>query len=80
MMSRRSRVLLIALSTSFGIAAFGLVIGLLYDLTVVLFRDRQLESVLGNSISYNKVLGGFGILGFLLFFAFLFSAITEKKR
>jgi hypothetical protein len=79
-MSRLSRILLIAMSTSFGIAALGLVIGLLYDLTVALFRHGQLENVLGNSISYNKVLGGFGILGFLLFFAFLFSAIAEKKR
>jgi hypothetical protein len=67
------------MSTSLGIAAFGLLIGLLYDLTVVLFRHRQLENVLGNSTSYNKVLGGFGILGFLLFFAFLFSAIAEKR-
>jgi hypothetical protein len=79
-MSKRSRVLLIAMCTAFGISALGLVAGLFYDLYVVSIRHGQLENVLGKSISYNKVLGGLGILGMLLFFGFIFSAIAEKKR
>jgi hypothetical protein len=79
-MSRTSRFLLIAMSTSFGIAALGLVVGLFYDLYVVSIRHGQLENALGKTITYNKILGGLGILGFLLFFAFIFSAIAEKKR
>jgi len=79
-MSRLSRFLLIAMSASFGIAALGLISGLFYDLYVVSIRHGQLENALGKTISYNKILGGFGILGFLLFFAFILSAITEKKR
>jgi hypothetical protein len=79
-MSRTSRFLLIAMSASFGIAALGLMIGVFYDLYVVSIRHGQLENTLGKSISYNKILGGFGILGFSLFFAFILSAIAEKKR
>ena len=79
-MSRRSRFLLIAMSTAFGVAALGLAIGVCYDLFVVSARHVQLENVLGTSIAYNKILGGFGILGMVLFFAFLFSAIADKKQ
>ena len=79
-MSRRSRSLLIAMSTAFGIAALGLVAGICYDLYLVSIRHVQLENVLGSSITYNKILGGFGILGMILFFAFLFSAIADKKQ
>jgi hypothetical protein len=79
-MTDRSKFLLIAMSTALGIAALGLVIGVCYDLYLVSIRHVQLENVLGTSIAYNKILGGFGILGMLLFFAFLFSAIADKKR
>jgi hypothetical protein len=79
-MSKRSRLLLIAMSTAFGIAALGLIVGICYDLYLVSIRHAQLESVLGGSIAYNKALGGFGILGMLFFFAFLFSAIADQKQ
>jgi len=79
-MSHRSRFLLIAMSIAFGIAALGLVAGICYDLYLVSVRHVQLENVLASSIAYNKILGGFGILGMLLFFAFLFSAIADKKQ
>jgi hypothetical protein len=79
-MSRRSRFLLIAMSASLGIAALGLIAGLCYDLYLVSRRNVQLENVLGTSIAYNKILGGFGILGMILFFAFLLSAIADKKQ
>jgi hypothetical protein len=79
-MTKLSKFLLIAMSTSFGIAALGLVLGMYYDLYLVAIRHVQLENVLGSSISYNKILGGFGILGMVLFFAFLFSAIADKKQ
>ena len=79
-MSKRSRILLIAMSTAFGVAILGLVAGMFYDLYLVSVRHVQLENVLGNSITYNKSLGGFGILGMLLFFAFLFSAIADKRQ
>ena len=79
-MSRRSRYLLIAMSTSLGIAVLGLVIGMFRDLYLVSVRHSQMENVLGNAIPYNKILGGLGILGMFLFFAFLFSAIADKKQ
>jgi hypothetical protein len=78
-MSGRTRFFLIAMSVCFGAATLGLVIGLLYDLYVVGIRHRSLETVLGHSIRYNELLGGFGILGLLFFFAFLFSAIADKR-
>lgn len=68
------------MSTAFGFAAFGLVAGICYDLYLVSIRHAQLENVLGASIAYNEILGGFGILGMILFFAFLFSAIADKKQ
>jgi hypothetical protein len=79
-MRRRSRYLLIVMSTAFGIAALGLVAGMFYDLYLVSIRYVQFENVLGASIAYNKILGGFGILGMILFFAFLVSAIADKKQ
>ena len=79
-MSRRSRFLLIGMSSAFGTAALGLIAGICYDLYLVSFRHVQLENVLGTSIAYNKILGGFGILGMVLFFAFLLSAIADKRQ
>ena len=79
-MNRRSRLLLIAMSVAFGISALGLLLGMCYDLYRISFHYGQLENVLGTSIAYNKILGGFGILGMILFFAFLFSAIADKKQ
>jgi len=68
------------MSTAFGIAALGLVIGMCYNLYAVSVHHLQLEKVLGGTIVYNKILGAFGILGMTLFFAFLFSAATDKKE
>jgi hypothetical protein len=68
------------MSAAFGSAALGLVIGMFWYLCLVSVRHAQLEGVLGKSILYNKILGGLGILGMLLFFAFLFSAIADKKQ
>ena len=79
-MSHRSRLLLLAMSVAFGAAAVGLIIGMLYDLYLIAIRHAQLENVLGRSISYNKILGALGISGMTLFFAFLFSAIADKKQ
>lgn len=79
-MSRRSQFLFIAMSTAFGIAALGLISGIGYDLYLVSIRHFQLENVLASSIAYNKILGGFGILGMILFFAFLLSVIADKNQ
>ena len=68
------------MSVAFGVAAVGLLLGMFYDLYLVAVRHAQLESVLGRSISYNKILGALGISGIMLFFAFLLSAIADKKQ
>lgn len=68
------------MSAALGIAALGLIAGICYDLYLVSIRHIEFENVLGSSIAYNKILGGFGILGMILFFAFLFSAIADKKQ
>ena len=68
------------MSAALGIAALGLIAGICYDLYLISIRHVQLDNVLGNTIAYNKILGGFGILGMILFFAFLLSAIADKKQ
>jgi hypothetical protein len=68
------------MSTTFGMAALGLIIGMFRYLYLVSIRHVQLENALGSSIAYNEILGGFGILGMVFFFAFLFSAIADKKQ
>ena len=79
-MTKPSRFLLVAMSGAFSICILGLIGGMLYDLCVVFLRHRALESVLGNSIPFYKTLGGLGIAGMLLFFAFLISLISKKDQ
>jgi hypothetical protein len=79
-MRESSRFLLAAMSVAFGICILGLMGGMLYDLCVVFLQHRTLESVLGNSIPFFKTLGGIGIAGMLLFFAFLISLISKKDQ
>jgi hypothetical protein len=64
---------------AFGICVIGLLGGMFYYLFVVIVLHRTLESVLGNSIWFYKALGGIGILGFVLFVAFLFSLMAGGK-
>jgi hypothetical protein len=78
-MTRPSRFLLIAMSTAFGICIFGLLLGMLYYLYAVLAHHQTLENVLGNNIPYYRALGGIGLLGFILFFAFLLSLMTKSN-
>ena len=77
-MTRLSRNLLIAMSIAFAICILGLVLGMAFYLTAVYAGHHSLESVMSNSIAFNKALGAIGILGMLLFFAFLFSLISKK--
>jgi hypothetical protein len=79
-MTRPSRFLLYAMFSAFFICILGLFGGMLYDLCVVFLRHRTLESVLGNSIPFYKTLGGIGIAGMLLFFAFLVSLISKNNQ
>jgi len=67
------------MSTAFGICILGLLLGMGYYLYAVFVHNRTLENVLGNSIPYYKALGGIGLLGFALFFAFLISLMTKNK-
>jgi uncharacterized membrane protein len=68
------------MSTAFGICIFGLLLGLVYSLYESFVRHKELEVVLSRSIPYYKILGELGILGLLLFFAFLISLIIEKNH
>jgi hypothetical protein len=83
-MTRSSRHLLIAMSTAFSLCILGLLAGMLYYLSAVYISHRNFENVMSNLIPFNKALGGIGILGMLLFFAFLFSLMSkpdqEKRR
>ena len=74
-----SRLLLIAMSIAFGICILGLIAGMVYYLGAVYLGHRTLESVMSNSITYNKSLGAAGLLGFALFFAFLLSLMSKSK-
>jgi hypothetical protein len=78
-MTKPSRYLLIAMSTSFALCVLGLLAGMLYYLSAVYFAHRPLESVMSSSILYNKALGALGILGMLFFFAFLLSLMSKPN-
>ncbi len=78
-MKRTSRMLLIAMSIAFTTCILGLFAGMVYYLCAVYVWHRPLESVLGNSIPYNKTLGATGILGLILFFAFLLSLLPKNN-
>jgi hypothetical protein len=54
--------------------------GLIHGFYATAYQHRTLEEILGHSIPYYRLLGGFGIAGFLLFFAFLASAVSQKKQ
>ena len=77
-MTRTSQILLIVMSVAFGFCISGLVAGMVYYLCAVYLWHRSLETVLGMSIPYNKTLGAIGILGFVLFFAFLLSLMSKN--
>ena len=79
-MTKLSRYLLIAMSTAFGLCILGLLVGMVYYLCAVYIGHRTLENVMGNIIPFNKTLGAIGILGFILFFAFLFSLMSKNSR
>ncbi|HEY4979791.1 MAG TPA: hypothetical protein VII25_11540, partial [Candidatus Acidoferrum sp.] len=78
-MTKLSRHLLTAMSLTFGICILGLVAGMLYYLCAVYLWHRTLENVIGNSIIYNKTLGAIGVLGFILFLAFLVSLMAKNN-
>ena len=77
-MSSPSRILLISMSTAFTVCILGLILGMFYGLYESFFRHQALEAVLSRTIPYYKALGLLGILGMLLFFAFLFFQISGK--
>ena len=79
-MTSPSRLILIAMSTSFALCILGLIAGMLYSLFESLFRHHDLESILSRSIPYYKFLGALGILGMLLFFAFLLLQISSPAN
>lgn len=72
--------MLIAMSVAFGLCIAGLVAGMAYDLVAVLRHHRTLEQVLGNSILFYKTLGGLGVVGLALLFAFLVASISGKRK
>ncbi len=78
-MTKPSRILLIAMSTSLTLSGLGLILGMLRTLYVVFLRHAPLESVLGNSIPYFKSVGALALLGMLLFFALLLSLLLRSN-
>jgi hypothetical protein len=79
-MSGTSRTLLIGMTVAFAICLIGLVLGIFYSLFEYSFRHRELWSVLSGSILFYKILGALGIVGFVLFFAFLISLVSRKRQ
>ena len=78
-LTRTSRTLMIAMSIAFGVCILGLIAGMIYYLCAVYLGHRTLESVMSNSIGYNKTIGAIGILGFVLFFMFLLSLMSKNN-
>jgi hypothetical protein len=74
-MNKASKFLLVAMSAAFGICIVGLSFGMLYSLYESLVRHQELWPVLSRSVQFYRVLGALGVLGFVLFFAFLFSLV-----
>jgi hypothetical protein len=66
--------------TAFGLCCLGMLGGLIHGFYATIYQHRTLEDILGHSIPYYRYLGGLGIAGFLLFFAFLASAASHKKQ
>ncbi len=66
------------MSTAFTVCILGLVLGMLYYVGAVYFADRTLESVMRSSSFFNKILGSIGIVGIVLFFAFLLSLLSKN--
>ncbi len=75
-----SRLTFLAMSASFALCILGLIAGMLYSLFESFFRHKTLESILSRTIPYYKFLAGLGILGMLLFFAFLLLQISTRRR
>ncbi len=79
-MSSPSRLTFLAMSVSFALCILGLVAGMLYSLFESFFRHKTLESILSRTIPYYKFLAALGILGMLLFFAFLLLQISTRHH
>jgi hypothetical protein len=78
-MTKPAKFLLVCMSTAFGICILGLILGMIYSLYESLAEHRDLWTVLSGSISFYRILGGMGILGFILFFAFLLSLASARQ-
>ena len=78
-MSTHTRILLYSMISSFSLSILGLLAGITWNLFALYSRHLTLESTLSQSISYYKAVGALGILGMLLFFAFLLSAASARK-
>ena len=79
-MSSPSRLILLAMSTSFALCILGLIAGMLYSLFEFSLRHKSLESILSQTIPYYKFLAALGILGMLLFFVFLLLQISGRNH
>jgi hypothetical protein len=79
-MNSISRFLFVAMASAFGLCCLGVVAGLIHSLYALHYQHRSLENILGNSIPYYQAVGGLGAAGFLLFLAFLISALSQKKQ
>jgi hypothetical protein len=79
-MSSPSRIILLSMSTAFAACILGLIAGMLYSLFEFSLRHKTLESILSHTIPYYKFLAAVGVLGMLLFFAFLLLQISGHRR